>query len=152
MSRAKMDREVRGRGIYGIASGGLAGDGDVFLVATETSARERLTKFFHEYLYPTSPVGTLVRCGYVDVDQARTLLESVADQMNGWAGTVHGECLDVSVTVEGFATLRVGIFKCWFGPDPAMPTGPNSYWIPPQVRLHRGAERQLDIAEKTTKR
>lgn len=140
------DREVTGTGHYGIASGGLRGDGDVELVRSPGSAKNGVLDYFAELIRADEPMGTLVRTRYISKDQARKYAESVDAQLECWHETVDGHCIDVEIEIEGFTTLRVGIFRCWWGDttDGGRHIG-NAWTIPQAVRLPYGTTRVAKV-------
>lgn len=141
------DRQIRGRGRFGVAYGGLGGEGDVELCGTEAAARKKLSDAFRELLSPDTP-GTLIRGGYLDRTAARVLLADVDSQANHWKSEQDGSTVDVSVAVvigDRAVDLSVGVFKCMYGPMPG--DNVNTWWIPPMVRVPHGLGREVKLPE-----
>ena len=121
-------RQVRSKGRFGVAYGGLNGDGDIVLTMKPESARAKLLDSFSEML---SAQGQLVRTQFITIAEARAMMVDVERQLDGWREMVDGDCLDVVVPVRGLTTLRVGIFRCFYGYQDR----PSMWWIPNEVRL-----------------
>lgn len=151
MTKRWADREIKGSGRFGVAYGGLSGDGDVKLVATPTAARELTMAAFRELV---GRDGALVRSAFVEQATADALMAEAQDQLSGWTDAVDGAALDVEVHVESFH-LRVGVFKCWWGPKPSYArerVGPeNHWWIPAQVRISADLSRLVEVPEPVLK-
>lgn len=152
MTKRWADREIKGSGRFGVAYGGLSGDGDVKLVATPTAARDLAMAAFRELI---GPGGTLVRSAFVEQPDADALMDEAQAQLSGWSDAVDGAALDVEVHVESFH-LRVGVFKCWWGPKPSYArerrVGPeNNWWIPAQVRISADLSRLVEVPEPVSK-
>jgi len=133
-------RTVKGTGRYGVAYGGLNGDGDVVLCLTDVAAREMASKFFRNLLNPDPPLGLFVKTQFVTKASARLLLEGVGSQITDWKSERHGDICTLDLDLEP-APIRCAIFKLWFGPDVANPNGPSFYWIPPEIGNISGSRR-----------
>lgn len=138
------DREVHGKGIYGVAGGGLNGDGDIQMVGALSDLRRRVLDDFAEYVGYAEPGGKFFKLGYIDRSEAIDMMGSVESQFLSWSHMVNGACRDIALDVAGVTTVRVGVFRCFQGwEDPPGVRHPTAWWIPYEVRLPAGQTRKV---------
>ena len=122
----RLDREVKGKGHYGVAHGGLAGDGDITLCASRDAAVKKAIADAG----CLAPHGLFVRAGWLTVDQATVMFADAVNVLEAWEGKRDGSVEEVSHKVYcngGMIPFRVAVFKCELIGD--------EWHIPPLVRM-----------------
>jgi hypothetical protein len=152
--RAPADRVVKGRGRFGVCEGGLQGDGDIHLCVTVEAARLKILDAFRSML---DRMTTNQWMPLADLDPAISHVEATLAQFHE---TVDGFCLNVEWPIEGFTTLRMGIFRCDRGARKDLPESADDRYrhdttivtfIPYQVRLARSSTRVVVLPEPKSK-
>lgn len=157
--KGRLDRVITGAGRWGVAFGGLNGDGDIKMVSTPQSARQVCMDALREQLGTEVPEGALIRGQWVTKAEARLLLERAEADANAWRDQVDGECVEIAVEIPNLTTLRIALFKCEFhagGPAYGHAVldsrvADNRWWIPLAVRVPRDYPRYVKATEPTSK-